>query len=81
MAKKMKLTALYSVLAVLSLLPVFVIVWIGAFRVFLLASMVVVCVDLNFAILQRYSRPRLIKQAEGMKRWPDGEGLVYSREN
>lgn len=57
----------HEVIAVFSFLPIIATVWFGSFAVFLLTSIAAACVDMTFAILQRYNRPRLIKMAERMK--------------
>lgn len=58
----------HEVIALFSLLPIFAAIWFGSFWVFLLTSIAAACVDLTFAILQRYNRPRLVKMAERMRK-------------
>ena len=57
----------HELIAALSLLPMAMIpVW-GAPGVILLTSVAAALVDLMFAVLQRYNRPRLLRLAERMQ--------------
>lgn len=48
----------------LSFVPIAFSVWFGAVTVFVITSVLAACFDLNFVILQRYNRPRIIRMAK-----------------
>lgn len=50
--------------AVFSFLPLLAAIWAGDFPVFLITSILACCYDLLFVIMQRYNRPRIIRQIE-----------------
>ena len=51
----------HEVIAVFSLLPITFSIWFGAGMVFFLTSLLPALIDLAFAAIQRYNRPRLIR--------------------
>lgn len=53
-----------------SFVPLFFSLWLGAFPVFLLTSMLAARCDFLFVMLQRYNRPRVVRLAEQQnRRW------------
>ena len=51
----------HECIAVFSFLPLVTVPVFGSFWVFLITSLLSACLDLSFAIIQRYNRPRIIK--------------------
>ena len=51
----------HEIIIVLSFLPVAASVYLGAFWVFLVTSILAACYDGMFVIMQRYNRPRIIR--------------------
>lgn len=55
---------IHEINVILSFLPLIGALWWGSFPVFLFTSLAAAGFDLNFAILQRYNRPRILRMAE-----------------
>lgn len=51
----------HEVIVIFSFLPLFTVPTFGAFWVFLITSILSALMDLSFAIMQRYNRPRILK--------------------
>lgn len=54
----------HETIVVLSFLPIVASRWFGTAPVFLITSLAAAAVDLSFAFIQRYNRPRVVKIAE-----------------
>ncbi len=52
----------------LSFLPIVAIVWFGSPAVFIFTSVLAALLDLSFAVMQRYNRPRVIKHIKALER-------------
>ena len=51
----------HEIIFLLSFAPIGMIPTFGAAPVFIITSLLAACIDLAFVILQRYSRPRILK--------------------
>ena len=54
----------HEVIAVLSFIPLFAVNAVGSFPVFLVTSLLAASLDLSFAVIQRYNRPRVVRILE-----------------
>ena len=54
-----KSEVIHEVISLLSLLPILAGVWVGAFPVFIITSLIMALFDLAFVAIQRYNRPRI----------------------
>ena len=53
----------HEVNAAVSFVPLLFSVWVGAFPIFLITSIIAAGFDLLFAVIQRYNRPRVMRLA------------------
>ena len=51
----------HETITVLSFVPVLFAIWFGQLPVFLITSLLAAAFDMQFVILQRFNRPRVIK--------------------
>ncbi len=51
----------HETIVVYSFIPIVAIIWVGAFEVFLITSILSAVLDASFVALQRYNRPRVIR--------------------
>lgn len=58
----------HEVIVIFSFLPLFTVPAFGAFWVFLITSVLSAMMDLSFAIMQRYNRPRIMKLCKRRKK-------------
>ena len=58
----------HEIIIPLSFLPMFAVPWFGAFPVFFCTSILAALFDLQFVILQRYNRPRVLRFIEKTNR-------------
>ncbi|MFR7829957.1 MAG: hypothetical protein ACLU3F_00175 [Blautia wexlerae] len=58
----------HEVIVIFSFLPLLTVPAFGAFWVFLITSVLSAMMDLSFAIMQRYNRPRIMKLCKRRKK-------------
>lgn len=58
----------HEIIAVLSFLPILTVPWLGAPFVFVCTSVLAALYDLQFVVLQRFNRPRILRMVEKQKR-------------
>ena len=58
----------HEVIVIFSFLPLLTVPAFGAFWVFLITSVLSAMIDLSFAIMQRYNRPRIMKLCKRRKK-------------
>ena len=58
----------HEVIVIFSFLPLLTVPVFGAFVVFLITSILSALMDLSFAIMQRYNRPRILKLCKARKK-------------
>ena len=66
--KKWKSKMPTEVIVIFSFLPLLTVPAFGAFWVFLITSVLSAMIDLSFAIMQRYNRPRIMKLCKRRKK-------------
>lgn len=59
----------HEIIVVFSFLPLLTVPMFGAFWVFLITSTLAALLDLMFAIMQRYNRPRILKLCRKRNQW------------